>query len=122
MIPSGKLIPKAQRQLKSVASQPPRTGPTATMPPMVAPQTAKAIPRSLPWKVALRRDRVVGSTIAPPMPWMTLARIKTFDVSATPAQTEARMKIMIPMLSRRFRPNLSASEPQTRRREAKTRT
>ena len=59
---------KAQRQEKSVANQPPKTGPTATMPPIVAPQTAKAIPRSRPWKFAFTKDRVVGSTIAPPTP------------------------------------------------------
>ena len=68
MIPMGKLIPKAQRHSKSVASQPPRTGPIATIPPMVAPQTANAIPRSLPWKFAFTKDKVVGSTMAPPIP------------------------------------------------------
>ena len=66
--PSGALMLNAQRQSKSVASQPPRTGPTATIPPMVEPQTANAIPRSLPWKVAFTNERVVGSTIAPPTP------------------------------------------------------
>ena len=30
------------------------------MPPMVAPQTAKAIPRSLPWKLAFTSESVVG--------------------------------------------------------------
>ena len=122
MTPSGKLIPKAQRQLKSVANQPPRTGPTATIPPMVAPQTANAIPRSLPWKVAFNSDRVVGSTIAPPIPWITLARINALGVSATPAHTEAKMKIMIPMFRSLFRPNLSASEPQTKSNDANTKT
>ena len=68
IMPMGKLIPKAQRHSKSVASQPPSTGPTATIPPIVEPQTAKAIPLSLPWKFALTRDKVVGSTIAPPIP------------------------------------------------------
>ena len=120
--PSGRLIRNAQRQSKSVASQPPRTGPTATIPPMVAPQTAKAMPRSLPWKLAFTKDRVVGSTMAPPIPCTILARISADEVSAEPAQTEEKMKMAIPILSRRFRPMRSATEPQTKSKEANTNT
>ena len=120
--PSGRLIKNAQRQSKSVASHPPRTGPTATIPPMVAPQTAKAIPRSLPWKFALTKDNVVGKTIAPPIPWTILAKIKADAESVEPAQTEETMKIRIPILSRSFRPIRSATEPHTKSRDANTKT
>ena len=48
MMPIGTLIKKAQCQLALVTSQPPTSGPIAAMPPMVAPQTANAIARSLP--------------------------------------------------------------------------
>ena len=121
-MPNGRLIKNAQRQVKSVASQPPRTGPTATMPPMVAPQTAKAMPRSLPWKFAFTKESVVGSTIAPPKPCTTRAAIISPADSVEPAQTEAMMNMTIPISRSRLRPILSASEPQTRSVEAKTRT
>ena len=45
----GTLIRNAQRQVRSVVSQPPSNGPMAAMPPMVEPQMAKATARSLPW-------------------------------------------------------------------------
>ena len=66
--PRGMLIPKAQFHENSVVSQPPSSGPTATIPPIVEPHTANAMPRSLPWKVALTIERVVGRTMAPPIP------------------------------------------------------
>ncbi len=50
---------KAQRQENDVANQPPRSGPSAAVPPMVAPQKAKAMPRSLPRKPAFSSDSEV---------------------------------------------------------------
>ena len=116
---------KAKRQPsvpKLVANQPPRTGPRATIPPIVEPQTANAIPRSLPWKFALTRESVVGSTMEPPMPWAIRARIKELASFELPAQTEAATKMTIPITNSRRRPTLSASEPHIRRSAAKTRT
>ena len=105
-----------------MASHPPSTGPTATMPPMVAPQTANAMPRSLPWKFAFTSESVVGSTIAPPKPWTTLAAIISPADSVEPAQTEATIKMKIPIKRSRLRPILSASEPHTKRVDANTST
>lgn len=49
-------MPNAQRHENDVVSQPPRSGPTAAMPPIVDPHTAKAMPRSRPRNVAFRSD------------------------------------------------------------------
>lgn len=45
----GTLIVNAQCHEKLVVSHPPSSGPSAAMPPIVEPQTAKAMPRSRPW-------------------------------------------------------------------------
>ena len=69
MTQSGMLIPNAQRHEKLFVSQPPSSGPSAAVPPMVAPQTPKAMPRYASRRnVALSRDSEVGSIMAPPMP------------------------------------------------------
>ena len=120
--PRGALMLNAQRQEKSVASQPPSTGPTATIPPMVEPQIAKAIPRSLPWKVAFTSDSVVGSTIAPPIPCTMRAKIIVEASVEKPAQIEARVKMKIPIIKSLRRPMRSPIVPQTKSSDAKTST
>jgi len=115
------LIPKAQRQEKAVVSQPPSSGPRAAVPPIVAPQMPKAIPRSRPRKVAFSRESDVGSIRAPPMPWIARAAIRDVPLSASAASTLARAKISAPSANSRRRPHRSASRPQTSSREAKTR-
>ena len=91
MTQSGMLIPNAQRHEKLVVSQPPSSGPSAAVPPMVAPQTPKAMPRSRPRNVALSRDSEVGSIMAPPMPCRARAPISVPPLWATAASTlEAR--------------------------------
>ncbi len=116
----GTLIPNDQRQEKSVVSQPPRSGPNATMPPIVDPQIAKAIPRSRPLKVALMRDSVVGRIIAPPKPCTTRARMSSAAVGASAAPRDASVKTTTPMSSMRRRPMRSAIVPQMSRVAAKT--
>ena len=123
--PIGRLMLNARRQPSSpklVANQPPRTGPRATIPPIVEPQTAKAMPRSLPWKFAFTRESVVGSTIDPPMPWRIRARISELASLEYPAHTDAPTKMTIPITRSLRRPTLSARDPQMSRRAAKTRT
>ncbi len=119
--PSGTLMPNAQRHEKSVVSQPPRSGPTATMPPIVEPQTAKAMARSRPRNVALMIDRVVGRIIAPPTPCTTRARIRSSPVAARAANTDAATKTTTPRRSILRRPTRSARVPKTMRSAAKTR-
>ena len=94
----GILIRKIQRQPKCVVSSPPAIGPSAAMPPIVAPQTPKAAARSLPWKVALTIDRVDGSTRAPPTPWRRRARIRNSPLGASPARMLAPAKMARPIM------------------------
>ena len=119
-MPSGTLMPKAHRHEYAVVSHPPSSGPTAAMPPIVEPHTAKAMPRSRPWKVALSVDRVEGRIIAPPTPCTTRAMMSAEPESANAAQTEASMKMITPMTSMRRRPNRSPRVPKTSSRAAKT--
>ena len=67
-MPTGRLTRKIQRQLSPVVSRPPRTGPRATLTPVTAPQTPKAVPRSRPWKVWASSASDVANMIAPPTP------------------------------------------------------
>lgn len=114
-------MPKAQRHENAVVSHPPSRGPTAAMPPMVDPQTAKAMPRSRPRKVALMIERVVGRIIAPPTPCTRHDAMSSPPVGARAAAIEARAKMPTPISMRRRRPKRSASEPKTSRNEANTR-
>jgi len=119
--PIGTLMPNAHRQESSVVSQPPRSGPRAADPPMVEPQTANAIARSRPAKVALSRDNEVGSIIAPPSPWSTRAPISSAPDPADAASRLAATKTSTPTTNIRRRPVRSATRPTTRSRDAKTR-
>ena len=73
--PIGRLIPNAHRQEYEVVSQPPNSGPSAAVPPIVDPQMANATPRSRPRKLALISDSEVGRMSAPPTPWTARAAI-----------------------------------------------
>ncbi len=121
MTPSGMLMPNAHRHEKAVVSHPPSRGPTAAIPPIVEPHTAKAIPRSRPRKVALMIDSVVGRIIEPPTPWMRRARMSSPPLGASAAAIEASPKMTTPSSMRRRRPKRSARLPNTRSSEAKTR-
>ena len=119
-MPRGMLIPNAQCHEKAVVSQPPRSGPTAAMPPIVEPQTAKAMPRSRPRKVALISDSVVGRIIAPPTPCTKRAAISMPPEVDRAARIEDAAKMTTPISSIRFRPMRSATLPKTRSSAAKT--
>ena len=121
MMPSGMLIPNAHRHEKAVVSQPPRSGPTAAIPPIVDPQTAKAIVRSRPRNVALSSDRVAGRIIAPPTPCRNRAAMSSSPVAASAAATDAAAKMTTPTRSIRRLPKRSARLPKTSSSEAKTR-
>ena len=120
-MPRGMLIPNAQRHENAVVNQPPSSGPTAAIPPMVEPQTAKAMPRSRPRNVALMSDSVVGRIIEPPMPWTSRARMSSPPLGATAAAIEASTKIATPSSMSRRRPKRSARLPNTSRSDANTR-
>ena len=74
------------------------------MPPIVEPQIAKAMPRSRPENVALISDSVVGSTMAPPMPWIRRAPISSGPDCAKTASRLAAAKAPAPVTNRRRLP------------------
>ena len=113
-------MPKAQRHEKSVVNQPPMSGPKAAAAPMVEPHTAKAIPRSLPKKLALSSDNEVGSIIAPPKPWASRARMSADPPSAVAAKTLATTKTRTPRSNMRRRPMRSATRPKSSSVDANT--
>ncbi len=103
-----------------MVSQPPRSGPTAAIPPITAPQMPNAIARSRPWKLALRIDWVAGRIIAPPMPWTRRAPISISPLVARPATIEAAMKTTRPARYIARRPRTSPIRPRVTRSAAKT--
>lgn len=118
--PNGMLSQNAQRQLTSVASQPPTSGPTAAMPPIVEPQIANAMPRSRPWNIALRVESVLGRTIAAPRPWTRREPMSIAGFTEAPANRLAAMNRTSPMANSRLRPYRSPNRPTVSMREAKT--
>ena len=114
------LIPNAQRQEYEVVSQPPNSGPSAAVPPIVAPQMPNATPRSRPRKFALSNDSEVGSMSAPPSPCTARAAISCVPSPASAASTLAPAKITVPSKKSRRRPYWSARRPPTSRSAAKT--
>jgi hypothetical protein len=117
---TGILIRKAQCQLSVVVSQPPASGPTAAMPPMVEPQMAKAIPRSRPVNMALTVDSVAGRIIAPPSPCNSLAMIRIPPFPARAANTLAAPNTTVPTSSSLRRPCMSPRRPAVIRQAANT--
>ncbi len=91
------------------------------MPPMVEPQTAKAIARCLPVNSALTVDRVAGRIIAAPTPCTNRAPISAWPVAASPAATLARVNRMIPTRNTLRRPCRSPILPTVSSRAANTR-
>lgn len=114
--PNGMLSQNTQRQLTSVASQPPTSGPTAAMPPIVEPRIANAMPRSRPWNIALRVESVLGRAMAAPRPWTRREPMSIAGFTEAPANRLAAMNRTSPMVNRRLRPN----RPTVSMREAKT--
>ncbi|MNW57419.1 hypothetical protein D3C74_352260 [compost metagenome] len=110
-IPIGMLTRKIQGHVNDVVSQPPRSGPTAAMPEITAPQMPNATARSLPRNVALTVDRVAGRTNAPPTPWIRRATIRVPASSAWEARMLPPRKTTTPTRSRLRRPSRSPRRP-----------
>jgi hypothetical protein len=93
---------KIIRQLTASTSQPPRTGPTAAVAAPAAAQMPTARPRASPSKVTPSMAKLLGISIAAPMPWMKRAPIKTASPGARPHAAEASPNRTTPkMRSRR---------------------
>src|SRR5271168_3863084 len=87
--PMGTLTKKIHFQPKADVITPPSTGPTATAAPVTAPNTPKAVPRSLPWKAWPIRASEVANIIAPPVPCTARAMLSISGVVDRPQAAEA---------------------------------
>ena len=87
-----------------MVSQPPSSGPSAAVPPIVAPQIANAIARSLPWYRAFTVDSDAGSSIAPPTPCRNRPRMSTPADGARAATRLAATNTTVPSRKSRRRP------------------
>ena len=77
---------KIHSQPNAEVSTPPTSGPIATAPPIVAPQTPNAMPRSLPWNACAISASEVANIIAPPMPCKPRARFSNSGVVGEAAE------------------------------------
>ena len=109
--PTGTLMKKIQCQLRCSVSRPPTSGPIASASAETPAQIPIAAPRCLGGKVAEMIDSVAGFISAAPAPWTTRATISISPVSARPHQSDAAVKMTIPMTKMRRRPYASASLP-----------
>ena len=85
-------------------SAPPTSGPIATPRPVVAPQTANAVPRSRPSNSCASSASDVANIAAPPMPWRPRARSSSVGVVAKPHSSEARTNMTRPPEKMSLRP------------------
>ena len=118
VIPIGTLRKKIHSQPKFSVTMPPISGPTATAPPTVAPQTPNAVARSLPWNSWPIRASEVANMPAPPMPCSPRARLSRVGSLAMPQRNEAKVKMPKPIVKTRRRPSRSPSEPAVSRKAA----
>ncbi len=118
MIPIGTLRKKIHSQPRLSVISPPTSGPTATAPPTVAPQTPNAVARSLPWNSWPIRASEVANIPAPPMPCSPRARLSRVGSLEMPQRNEAKVKIPKPIVKTRRRPSRSPSEPAVSRKAA----
>ncbi len=95
-------------------SAPPTSGPTATAPPIVAPQAAIALPRSAPWNSWAIRASEVANIAAPPMPCRPRATCRKIALVASPQSSDASVNSPTPSTNSRRRPKRSARVPMVR--------
>ena len=107
----GMFTKKIPRQLQPVVMIPPSTGPTATATPVTAPQTARAVPRSRPWKACASSASEVANMIAPPIPCPARASTRKTGPFASAQSSDPAVKIARPIANSSLRPKMSASEP-----------
>ncbi len=103
-MPIGTLTKKIQRQPMPVVRTPPSSGPAAVLIETTAPQTPKATPRALPWKVCASSASEVAKIVAPPIPWRARKAISIAGDWARPQSSEAAVKMTSPTAKARRRP------------------
>ncbi len=116
--PIGTLTKKIHSQPMPEVMTPPSSGPTATAAPVTAPNTPKAVPRSLPWNAWAISASEVANIIAPPVPWTARARFSISGELDRPQTAEAAVNTTRPATNTRRRPIRSAIEPAVSRNAA----
>ncbi len=118
-IPIGTLTKKIHSHPRVSVITPPTSGPMATAPPTVAPQTPIALARSLPSNSCAISASEVANIAAPPTPWRARKKLSTVGSFESPHNSEARVKTPNPIEKIRLRPSRSPSDPNTSRNEAR---
>jgi hypothetical protein len=116
--PTGTLMKKIQFQLMLSTIRPPTSGPIASAIAETPAQMPIARPRSRGANVAVMIERVAGFISAAPTPWTARAPIRNPAFGASPHARDESVKIAIPTMKIRRRPNMSASFPPVMRRAA----
>ena len=119
--PIGMLIQKIARQLTSVTSRPPSTGPRARLTPNTAPQIPSARARALrSVNVLLTMDRATGLSIEPPSACRQRNTTSKMTFGARLHSSDPSVNRARPVWNTRRRPNRSPIEPETIRKLAIT--
>ena len=119
--PTGTLTKKIHDQLRADVRMPPMSTPAAAPKPPTAPQTPKAMLRSLPSvKVVERIDSAAGVITAAPRPWNARAAISEASDQARPARSDEIVKTTMPIRKMRRRPSRSAARPPRSRNPPNT--
>jgi hypothetical protein len=117
--PIGTFSQKMYCHAQPVVMAPPTRGPMATAAPPRAPQMPSAAFRRSGVTAALRSVNDRGMTMAPPAPWTARAATSTPMDGASAATADAAVKMAMPIMKTRRRPNLSPMAAALRRRTAK---
>ncbi len=120
-MPIGTFTKKIHSHPSESVSTPPTSGPIATAPPIVAPQTPNAVARSRPVKAWARIASEVANSIAPPIPWTARASVSIVGVVARPQASDAPENRTRPITKTRRRPMMSATDPEISSRDASVR-
>src|SRR5699024_4306116 len=111
MMPSGKLMAKAQRQPGPSVSQPPMSGPATDDTAKAEPMMPMYLPRSRAGTTEAMIDWERIIIPPPPMPWSTRPRMSVDISSAMSAKTDPARKQQIANMNSGLRPNRSPILP-----------
>ncbi|MEA2424315.1 MAG: hypothetical protein QOH13_725 [Thermoleophilaceae bacterium] len=110
-MPIGTLTKKIHCHPRLSVMAPPTSGPTATDPPIVAPQMPNAVPRSRPLNALASKASDVANIIEPPTPWRPRATLRKVGPLARPHRNDAAVKTPRPTMKTSLRPRMSAIDP-----------
>ena len=111
MMPSGKLMAKAQRQPGPSVSQPPMSGPATDDTAKAEPMMPMYLPRSRAGTTEAMIDCERIIIPPPPMPWSTRPKIRVDISFAMRAKTEPSRKQQMANMNSGLRPNRSPTLP-----------